>query len=230
MAYVLDIAVILIVVLSVCHGWRRGLIRTAVMLVGFILAAFVAAQVAAPVAEGIYDTAVAPRVEAAVVARVAELGEGEITVGLDTLLGDETMFTPYFEGMGWDTAVTVSLGDRSQAAIRKAVLPAIGQVIRPILIYLIEAVTSFVLFIVLLLVVSLLSRLLDAVFKLPVLKQLNQFGGLAVGFLQGVFWALLLTAVLQFAVGCGWLGTTVTLETIEQTELVSKLSNWNWLF
>ncbi len=230
MAYILDIAVILIVVFCVWRGWRHGLIRTAVMLVGFALAAFVAAQVAAPAAKGIYEAAVAPRVEAVITAQVEEIGESEITVGLDTLFGEDAMLIPYFESMGWDTAVTVSLGDRSGAAIRDAVTPAIEQVLQPVLIYLIEAALSFLLFVVLLIVVSLLSRLLDAVFKLPLLKQLNRFGGLAAGFLQGVFWALIFTVVLQFVVSCGWLGETVTIETIESSQLVSRLANWNWLF
>lgn len=229
MAYVLDIAVILIVVLCVWRGWRHGLIRTATMLVGFVLAAFVATQVATPVAKGIYDTVVAPRVEAAMTARVEELGENEITVGLETLFGEESKIVPYFEDMGWDTAVTVSLGDRSEAAIQSAVTPAIEQVLQPVLIYLIEALVSLVLFVVLLIVVHLLSRLLDALFKLPLLKQLNQVGGLAAGFLQGVFWTLIFTAVLQLAIGCGWLGTTITLETVEQSVLASKLIRWNWL-
>ena len=230
MAYVLDIAVILIVAFCVWHGWRHGLVRTAVMLVGFILAAFVAAQIAAPAAKGIYSTVVAPRVEAAITARVEEVGESEITVGLDTLFGEESGIIPYFESMGWDTAVTVPLGDRSEEAIREAVIPAVRQVLEPVLIYLIEAVVSFLLFIVLLIAVFLISRLLDAVFKLPVLKQLNQFGGLAAGLLQGVFWAMVFTAVLQFAIGCGWLGTVVTLDTVKESLLVSKLANWNWLF
>lgn len=230
MAYVLDIAVILIVVLCVWRGWRHGLIRTAVMLVGFVLAAFVAAQVAAPIAQGIYETAVAPRVEAAVTAQVAEIGESEITVGLETLFGEDNAIAPYFESMGWDTAVTVPLGDRSEQAIREAVIPAVRQVLQPVLLYLIEAIVSVVLFTVLLIVVSLLSRLLDAVFQLPLLKQLNRVGGLAAGFLQGVFWALVFTAVLQLAIGCGWLGSTVTLETMEGSLLVSKLTNWQWLF
>lgn len=230
MAYIPDIAVILIVVFCVWRGYRHGLIRTAVMLVGFALAAFVAGQVAAPVAKSVYETAVAPKVEAAVTARVQELGTEEFTVGLDTLFGEETMLIPYFESMGWRTTVNVSLGDRSEQAIEQAIRPAVVQVLQPVVVYLLEAVISFLLFAVLLFAVSLLSRLLDAVFRLPLLKQLNRFGGLAAGFLQGVFWALVFTAVLQFAVGCGWLGTAITPETVKESLLVSKLANWNWMF
>ncbi len=230
MAYILDIVVILIVAFCVWRGWHHGLIRTAVMLVGFALAAFIAAQAATPLANGIYDTAVAPRVETAVAARAEETVGNEITVGLDTLFGEDTMLIPYFESMGWDTAVRVPLGDRSETVIAQAIKPAVEQVLQPVLVYLIEAVVSLLIFVVLLIAVFLLSRLLDAIFRLPLLKQLNRFGGLAAGFLQGVFWALIFTAVLQLAVGCGWFGTAVTSDTVEQSLLVSKLSNWNWLF
>ncbi len=230
MAYILDLAVILIVALCVWRGWRHGLIRTAVMLVGFVLAAFVAGQVAAPLAEGIYTAAVAPRVEEVVSARVAEIGETEITLGLDTLFGEESALPSYFEGMGWETAVTVQLGDRSEQAVQQAIQPAIEQVLKPVTVYLLKAVLSFLLFLVLLIAVVLLSRVLDAVFKLPLLKQLNQVGGLAVGFLQGVFWALVFTALLQLAVNCGWLGDAVTPNMLEESAVVSKLLNWNWLF
>ncbi|MBE6757060.1 MAG: CvpA family protein [Ruminococcaceae bacterium] len=230
MAYILDVAVILIVVLCVWRGFRHGLVRTAVMLVGFMLAAFVAGQAATPLAQGIYNAAIAPRVEAVVTERLQELGDTEITVGLETLFGEGTMLIPYFESMGWDTAVTVSPSDRSEQAFQQAIRPAVAKVLQPAVVYLLEAVISFLLFVLLLVAVSLLSRLLDAVFKLPLLKQLNRFGGLAAGFLTGVFWALVFTAVLQFAIGCGWLGTAITSETVEETRLVSKLVNWNWMF
>lgn len=230
MAYILDLAVILIVVLCIWRGWRHGLIRTAVMLVGFVLAAFVAGQVATPLAEGIYTAAVAPRVEEAVSARVQEIGETEITLGLDMLFGEESALPAYFEGLGWETAVTVQLGDRSEQAVQQAIQPAIEQVLKPVTVYLLKAVLSLLLFLVLLIVVFLLSRVLDAVFKLPLLKQLNQVGGLAVGFLQGVFWALVFSALLHLAVSCGWLGDAVTLTTLEDAVIVSKLSNWNWIF
>ena len=50
MAYILDIAVILIL------GYKRGFVKAAIKLVGCILAVIVAGAASIPLAAGIFDT------------------------------------------------------------------------------------------------------------------------------------------------------------------------------
>ena len=226
MAYVLDAAVILIVGLCVWHGWRRGFIRSAVMLVGFAAAAFLAVRFCTPVAAWIYETAVSPYVEQAVVEYVRGFEGPQVTIGPDVLFGEGSAIGAYFATMGWETTVQLSLSDLSEEAVREAVRPVIAQVLQPIVMYLLKAVVALLGFLVLLVLVCLLSRLLDKVFTLPVLKQINTAGGITVGLLQGAFWVFVFAALLQLLVSCGLFGTAITAETLNSTYIVSILVNW----
>lgn len=230
MAYILDIVVILILLFCIWRGWRHGLIRTLVMLVGFVLAAFLAGQISTPVAGGVYRAVLEPRVEQMLVNSVTATGETQVEVGLEDVFGEEHVLNTYFEDLGLPTSFAIGMEDLSEEAVHAALAPVMEQVIEPALIHLLSMVASLLLFVVLLVVVFLLSRLLDAVFKLPLLKQLNQFGGLAAGVLQGVFWTLIFAAVAQFLADCGTLGETLTTEMIEQTWITARLAKWNWLF
>lgn len=223
MAYVLDIAVILIMVLCIWHGWRRGLIRTAVMLVGFAAAAFLAGQIATPAAAWLYTTVVSPHVEQTVVEYVQSVDGPVITLGPEILFGENSALGAYFADLGWNTTVNLSLSDLSEEVVREAVRPLIAQVLEPILLYLLKAVAAFAAFLLLLAAVFLLARLMEKVFELPVLKQVNTVGGITLGVLQGVFWVFLFLGVLQFAVGCGLFGSVITTETLDGTYVVSVL-------
>jgi hypothetical protein len=76
-------------------------------------------------------------------------------------------------------------------------------------------------------VVELLARIVNGVFKLPLLKQVNQIGGVAVGVLQGVLWTMVFTTLLRVGVDCGLFGTLVTGETLNATTLTVLLLQYN---
>lgn len=230
MAYILDALVILILVFCVWRGYKHGLIRTLVMLVGFVLAAFVAGRLSGPIAGGVYDGVIGPHMEETLVSKALVAGNTQVEVGLDSLFGDNEAIAAYFADLGLQSSVIIGFDDLSEETVRAAVQPAMTQVVRPAVVHIMTVLFTLLLFVILLVAVFLLSRFLDAVFKLPLLKQLNQFGGLAAGVLQGVFWALVFAAVVRFVADCGALGSVLTVETVEQTWLTTKLASWNWIF
>lgn len=228
MAYLLDALVILILGLSVWRGWRRGLVRTLVLLAGCVLALLLAGWFSAPLAERAYDGFVGPRLEQSLVEQVQEAGELQVEIGLRSLFGDRAEgLVHYLTEQGIPESVTIGLDDLSEEGIRTAAAPAMQQVVRPAVCGVLTVVAALLLFLLLLLVVDLLARLLDQVFKLPVLKQVNRIGGFAVGALQGVLWAMVFSAVVRVGVDCGLFGTLVTGDTVNTTVLTSLLLEYN---
>ena len=230
MAYLLDALDILILIFCVWRGFKQGLIRTAVMLVGFLAAALIAGQLSGPIAAGVYDGMIAPGMEDTLVEQVVAAGETQVEIRLSSLLGDNETVEAYLADLGLATSITLGFDDLSESAVRQGVQPAMQQVVRPAVVQILSAVVTVLLFLVLLIAVCLLARLLDKVFQLPLLRQLNRFGGLFAGVLQGVFWAMIFAVLVRFVADCGVLGSVLTVEAVEASALTSRLAGWNWIF
>lgn len=227
-AYILDALVILILGLSVWHGKKRGLVRMLVLLVGCVAALFLAGRFSAPIADWAYDTLVEPPIERSLVTQVQNAGETHVEIGLRSVLGDRAEgLVHYLTEQGIPESVTIGLPDLSEESILEATAPAMEEIVRPAVCGLLTAVAALILFLALLLVVELLARIVDGVFKLPLLKQVNQIGGVAVGVLQGVLWAMVFTTLLRVGVDCGLFGTLVTGETLNATTLTALLLQYN---
>ena len=85
MNYVFDGLLVVLVALCVWAGWRRGFVRTVSGLLALIAAVLVAAVFSGPIAKAVYESAVEPKVTAA----LAEQIEGDVLPSeeqLDTAL------------------------------------------------------------------------------------------------------------------------------------------------
>lgn len=222
MAYLLDGAVILILLIALWLGVRRGLVKSLILLVGFVLAAVLAGRFSQPVATAVYDRVLADRVEQTVVQKVQETGERQLNVSLSTLFEGTPSVAQYIRENGWDTTVSVGLSDLQTESVQKAVAPAVEQAVRPALIALIQAVALPVIFLLLMAAAWLLSRLIDRIFRLPVLKQANRLGGGLMGLLQGLCWSVAFSMAVRLAVDCGWFSTP---QVLADTLLVSRLAS-----
>lgn len=67
MAYILDIAVILIFALAIFIGYRRGFVKSIIRLVGCLLALVIAGTLSGTIAGGIYDGFLAGKVKEQIV-------------------------------------------------------------------------------------------------------------------------------------------------------------------
>ena len=56
MSIILDLAILVIVILAIFIGYKRGFIRTVINLIGYIAAAFLAHVVSLPISQFIFNT------------------------------------------------------------------------------------------------------------------------------------------------------------------------------
>ena len=223
MAYILDAAVILILILSIWHGRKKGSVHTIIMLVGCVAALFLAGRLSTPVAEKVYDAFVAPRVEQSLVEKVQAAGTDSVTVDLAALTGGGTL-SNYLKAAGLPETVSVGFPDLSEEGIRDTLAPTIETYVRPPVTGLLTAATAILLFLVLFLLAFLLAKAADVIFKLPVLKQLNRATGAIIGALQGVVWVLVFVAVVRLLADWQLFGTVLTPDTVKDTYILSRIS------
>ncbi|MCL2884055.1 MAG: CvpA family protein [Oscillospiraceae bacterium] len=204
MSLLIDIVLVALFLLGVILGWRHGFIKTAVKIVGFFVALFVAFQLGGLLGGVVYDSAVAPPLHDAVVSRF-DAGSATAQDGVQAALDKLPSFMQSaLASAGLPDAQTITAKlDVSADASANAVSSAIIKTLRPILGGLIGVVIGLLLFIGLYIIVCVLARVLNRVFKLPLLKQINGLLGAVLGLVQGAVFVLIAVTVLQLIANSG---------------------------
>lgn len=217
-----DAVLVALLVIFILVGRHRGFIKTMAGVVSFVAALVLASMLAGPIADFLYDKAVAPGVTDAVSASLAE--DGPAAQRLDRSLE---------EMPGFVTRLLAGADIHTGADLLRYVDPAADlaenvseRVVRPVVAPILQTVCSLLLFVILLVVVNLLLRVLNVLAKLPGIKQVNQGMGLLAGLMEGVLWVLFAVAILDLVAAFGWIdGVDATL--LEGTYLFRWVAHIN---
>lgn len=225
MAYVLDIAVVLIFGLMVYTGHRQGFIKTVAGLISFVVALVLSTVLAGPVSEIAYDKMVEPPVVTALEESIGDdsLAADSLTAAIDKMPGFvKSQLTTQGIHDGADLLQYVNNAEKGETAVQSVMSKVIEPVTKPVL----EVVCSLILFFLFQFIISLILKLLNVLAKLPVIKQANKTLGIVAGVMQGALWAFLIATLLQALAATG-LVPMVSTELVESTMLVKWLAEIN---
>ncbi len=219
MAYILDGVLLLIVIVTVALGYRRGFIRSVVQLVGLIAAVVIASSLSGSLSTLVYDSFVSEPLQNKVVEAVENAGSGVASERLDSAL--ESLPPFLVNAINQNDQATQALDDLQNTVVDSTTSLAktlVNTVIRPLAIGLFRVVIFIVLVVLLLLVVKLLTALIKPVTKLPVIRQADGLLGAAIGLVKAVLFVLIAVSVMQLLASSGKL---ITMEQLEETLLTS---------
>ncbi len=236
MAYVLDLAVILVFGLMVFIGYKRGVIKSLTRLIGLVAAVVVAISFSGPAANAIYEKYVGPAVEEAVEERIdetAHTGETALRDGVESVL--EALPAPLLNLMKNNNVGTVDEvmskvdadGDQSRFNAGELAETLTAQIVQPVAVTVLRLIAFLVILLVAVLLALVLSGLIGKlVEKIPFVSGLNNSLGALFGALEGVALVLVLVAVVQLVASMeavDWL----TQEHIDHTILTGSISQVN---
>ena len=199
MSYVFDIAVILIVAITVFFGYRRGFIRTVVQLVGCVLALVLAFSLSQTVSAYVYENVVRDTVYEKVNAAWEEStahGVANLTEKVDAF--NESL--PNFLQTLLDTdAVTDDVHQFLNGGEKETSVSAFltDTVLQPILLTILRIIAFLILYAVLMVAVKLVTKLIKPLSKLPLIRQADGLLGAACGLLKGLVFAFIAVTVIQ---------------------------------
>lgn len=231
LAIILDIVAVVLVVLCICWGYRAGFVKTAVKLLGFLLALLLAWGLSGPIADGMYDMFVRNSVQTTLNENLMAIDSPEdIEEGLrQTLDSLPDVVTNLMQNWGLGTteemasSVSNTLAETSQSAAEVIE----GDIIRPLVTVLLRLLCLIILVILLLILVNILAAVIDKIFKLPVLRTLNGLGGAVLGAAQGALIVLVLVTVLQAVGGAVEPGSIFSPQIVEQTYIIKHIAAIN---
>lgn len=188
MSIFLDGIVLLTLVIFVLIGIRRGIVRTALNLVGMIASAFMSSYFAKIVAQWVYTTFFKDSIINSVTEAINEnVGESAQTVA-DAIV-DKLPWLAQILIPNADTSEITKAIENGSSTIANAVETAVS----PLIIGLISVIATILLFILFSIFFRWLARLISGHFRVPVLNSLNKALG-------GVFQLISGSVIIMFVI------------------------------
>lgn len=218
---IIDLIIVAVLALSIYLGWTKGIVRGLLTLAGMILAFFIASQIGDIVSGLIVEQVIRPAAHTAIEQRVLELDPNEfistpieeiertidaiendlIREKVKELLSSVDLPTELLTGAARDTVLEKSL-ELVDTVLRGAVRDAVS------------AILCILCFAVLSLALRPVIWMIEQAFKLPILRQINQFGGLFFGTARGILLVLIAVWALRL------MGMYVTDDVIAESVLL----------
>ncbi|MGI6264075.1 MAG: CvpA family protein [Acutalibacteraceae bacterium] len=218
MPIVLDVLIVVILGISLHMGYRHGLVRSVVKLIGCVAALVLAVTLSHPVGEWTYDTFFQSRVESGLSDRV-EQSSGrsvrdtareaieELPGGVRAFLGDSQ----------WLDEALAKFDDSVTYEKQEIVTAVSRDIIRPVAVTLLGVIAFLLLFILLLIAVALLAKLVGKLARIPGLRQVDGALGALLGLIEGVVIVLAAVALIQVAVTSAGDDAWLTKKDVDQT-------------
>ena len=223
----IDIAIPAVLLFSMAAGWKQGIVRGILNLVATVLALLIAARVGAVVSEIVVEQVIRPTVYEIVMDRVEEISLRDLVVspleGMEQVL--EAIENDFVREEARKVLMTLSLSGETAEGLSKEVLTALsGEVLDAVLYGVVQEIIStlvcLISYVVLTIVLRPVVDLICKTFELPLLRQVNRLGGLAVGTVRGLILVLAAVWVLRL------FGVWITEETIAESYLLPYLTDF----
>lgn len=230
MAYILDGVVILIFLLAVIIGYKRGFFQSAIQLVGCIAAVLVAFSLSAPLAAGIYDQFISDRMQKMMVGEITKNSSASVDAKLDQILKDlpdsvTNMLSAFHLGTSKEIANKLSASVSDTAAVLAEKID--NQIVRPVIVAVLRMLCGIVLFIVLMILLSILAKAIGRIFRLPVLRQMDGLLGAVFGAVQGVVLVFVAVTIISLIADTSDSKAKLTRAVVSHTVVVSTVENIN---
>ena len=183
-----DIIIVFVVLFFVVIGAIRGFAKSLLNIAGFIGAIIFANIAAQALSEWIFDAFIRNQV-------IDSINEVNIATGMDSVINNVFSVLPqwvngivtFFSNLlGLDTNETVALFTESTPAESMTATVLTDSIISPVVTGIFALFIGIILFIAFLLIIKMIIKLIDKIFQLPVLKQLNCLLGGIFGAAEGI--------------------------------------------
>ena len=197
MSLAIDAVLVIIVLVSTAWGLKKGFMKSLLGFIGYVIALLVALGISNWLAAFVYDSFLREvfiqRISSVLADGAASTAAEQAEKLLEALPG-------FVANALVNQGMTAASLESSLAGSATAIAPRVADIISPVVINLMRIIFIIVLFSALLFLVRILVKAVGAVFRLPVLRQLDSLLGGVFGLLSGFVFVLLLAAILGLAI------------------------------
>lgn len=228
MSFILDAVIVLIVILAMIFGYRRGFLQTMLQLAVWIVSFSVALCLSSPIAGAIFDGFFADKLESSLHESLQRDALSSTSQQWDVLLDELPDSVSAFLKNNVEFRDTFEkLSETDDTASETLVNSVITGVVRPVAVALLQFVVFLILFLMLVFVLRLVKKLLKPVSRVPLIRQMDGTLGAVLGAFKGVIYVFAVVAAIQIFVATSSPDAVITQKTIDDTQIVSRISDCN---
>ena len=225
MGYALDLIIAVVCVLFVAIGAHRGFIRSAAHFLGAVVAASFAGILGGPVAQWLFDMLFRPALVERIGESLIELGNGDTYTMVQGVFASLPDFLIRALESGGVTAASVTEAMAAQAG---QAADLVASALAPVFVGFLKVLVVIVLFCLFMVLVRVVSNLLAAAFRLPVLNAVDGLlGGVFGLFLAVVSIWIVLAAVHVFTPMLAADAQAQVETALRQSYLTGLVVHWN---
>lgn len=225
MGYALDLIIAVVCVLFVAIGAHRGFIRSAAHFLGAVVAASFAGILGGPVAQWLFDMLFRPALVERIGESLIELGNGDTYTMVQGVFASLPDFLIRALESGGVTAASVT---EAMAAQSGQAADLVASALAPVFVGFLKVLVVIVLFCLFMVLVRVVSNLLAAAFRLPVLNAVDGLlGGVFGLFLAVVSIWIVLAAVHVFTPMLAADAQAQVETALRQSYLTGLVVHWN---
>ena len=194
MGILLDIGFVIIILLCVVFGYKKGFFKSIAGFIGAVIAMFLAWVLAGLIANALYQGIFREKL----IDNISAILSNDALASFPEKAAQVVANLPGFLSNTLNNqGITSSQIEQSLQAAGNNAAPATADLISPAVIWLLQLLLTVILFFILVILVRLVIKLIGNVFRLPVLRQVDGILGGLFGIFKGVVYIFLVCILLQ---------------------------------
>ena len=194
MGILLDIGFVIIILLCVVFGYKKGFFKSIAGFIGAVIAMFLAWVLAGLIANALYQGIFREKL----IDHISAVLSNDALASFPEKAAQVVVNLPGFLSNTLNNqGITSSQIEQSLQAAGNNAAPATADLISPAVIWLLQLLLTVILFFILVILVRLVIKLIGNVFRLPVLRQVDGIMGGLFGIFKGVVYIFLVCILLQ---------------------------------
>ena len=194
MGILLDIGFVIIILLCVVFGYKKGFFKSIAGFIGAVIAMFLAWVLAGLIANALYQGVFREKL----IDNISSVLSNDALASFPEKAAQVVANLPGFLSNTLNNqGITSSQIEQSLQAAGSNAAPATADLISPAVIWLLQLLLTVILFFILVILVRLVIKLIGNVFRLPVLRQVDCILGGLFGIFKGVVYIFLACILLQ---------------------------------
>ena len=194
MGILLDIGFVIIILLCVVFGYKKGFFKSIAGFIGAVIAMFLAWVLAGLIANALYQGVFREKL----IDNISSVLSNDALASFPEKAAQVVANLPGFLSNTLNNqGITSSQIEQSLQAGGSNTAPATADLISPAVIWLLQLLLTVILFFILVILVRLVIKLIGNVFRLPILRQVDGILGGLFGIFKGVVYIFLACILLQ---------------------------------
>ena len=221
----LDIAVVLILIIYSISGWRKGLVLSAFGMLQYILSGIAAKYYSPRLSNYILNnTNMINIVKNFIGDRIQNMAQETMTYDGATI--NKTIFKALnlpsqLEKILMEGNLITRHSAKTMGGLNDIISDALAKT-------LMDLISFVAVFFAAMIVLSIISRIIDNIVSLPVLNEVNSFGGMIFGSIKGLILIFISLTLLTFLIGL--VNNNMILKYLEESTITKFLYNHNPIF